>query len=141
MSSGYIYFETHAEHPGRVRLQSFERKPAPDQASPGAKIRYIARFHNLFRGHQQILGQLSHQLIDVDRGLLRIDLVDAIATVETLALRAERVWFDPSLERPMRDRLARRVRALRHAQLRTDRLWKTVGAVSVALLLLRALLG
>lgn len=141
MSGGYVYIETHPDHPGHLRLLQSEQQPAPDAGSEGSSIRYIVRFNNLFRGYQVLQGQFSHEIVDTDQGLFKVELLDAIAKVETSPLSGERIWLDPELERDAGDQLAQRIGAIKQKRLRVDRLWKTVGFVFVALLLLRALLG
>lgn len=141
MSSGYIYLETHPEHPAHVRLLQNQNKPDLEQASAGASIRYIARFNNIFRGHQQVLGQLSHQIIDADQGLFRIDLVGAIAKAETAALRGERIWIDPDMDTADIEQLDQKIHEITQRKQRIDWIWKAVGFAFLALLALRAIGG
>lgn len=141
MSSGYIYLETHPEHPAHVRLLQNQSKPNFEQASEGARIRYIARLNSIFRGHQQVVGQLSHQIIDADQGLFRIDLLGAIAKVETAALSGERIWIDPEMSATDIEQLDQEINEINQRRQRIDWIWKAVGFAFVALLALRALSG
>lgn len=138
MGSGYVYLETHPDHPAHVRLLTHSKKPTLQHVSTGAKLRYIARFEDLFRGHQLVLGQLSRHIVNIDTGLFKIALFDAIAIIENTPLQAERLWLDPELKQSDLEQLRQKL-DIKNQQLQNiDRRWKAVGLGFVGLLLLRA---
>lgn len=141
MSSGYIYLETHPEHTARIRLLQSEAKPTAEQASEGSSIRYIARYNNLFRGHQLVQSLLSREIIDADLGLFKSDLISTVAKIETAPLSSERIWLDPELQSSETEQLEQRIAAIKQRRQRIDMAWKAVGFAFVGLLALRALGG
>ncbi|MEZ5594020.1 MAG: hypothetical protein R3F53_26310 [Gammaproteobacteria bacterium] len=69
----------------------------PDHAPAPEAIRYIARFRDIDAARMHFHNALSRTLVDIDSGLYRVPLADAIATIEASDLRHERIWLDPDL--------------------------------------------
>ena len=95
---GYLYLQTHPEHPGLVRFLIAERNPDLNRADAGAEIRYIARFNDVDAARMHVQNALHGRLIDLDARIYRTGLAEAIAVVEADNLSHERIWIDPALD-------------------------------------------
>lgn len=127
MSSGYVFIESNPKYPDRVRCLQQDTKPEPTSRDDGDSVRYIARFANAFRGHQQVQGLLSQQLIDSDQGLFRAELLHTIATIETCPISSERVWIDPTLGEAALQELDEKIKQHKAKRRQRDKLWQLVG--------------
>jgi hypothetical protein len=139
MQPGVLYLETHAAHPGLVRVALADVPPPTEVgADAAAHVRYAARFADgdaaLMHAHEL----LRRRLVDLDARLYRTSLPAAIAAVESLDLSHRRLYVDPGLDADSVATIRRaQARLVRHRQL-VDRIWTVVGYVVLGLLLLRA---
>jgi hypothetical protein len=139
MQSGVLYLETHAAHPGLVRL-ALADVPPPTGAGPNvaARVRYAARFADQDAALMHTHELLRRRLVDVDARLYRTSVPAAIAAIESLDLSHRRLYVDPDLDADSVAAIGRaQTRLVRHRQV-VDRVWKVVGYVVLGLLLLRA---
>jgi hypothetical protein len=131
MKTGYLVLETHPEHKDRVRVLMNDKLPNTQAASPGSKIRYIARFNDIDAGQMHLHNIMHNHLVDLNNHIYRIDLRQAIAAIEADELNHARVWIDPSLddyERILIDEQTNKFK-LRHTW--WNRIWFIVGALFV----------
>ena len=139
MQPGYLYLETHTEHPGLVRLVLAESPPATEPVRHSShRVRYLARFSDgaaaLMHAHEL----LRHELVDLGGRLYRTDLPFAIAAVESLDLSHRQLYVDPELGPDTRALIERTRGRLVGRRQTVDRIWTTVGYIVLGLLLLRA---
>ncbi len=141
MKTGYLYLQTHPDHPGIVRFLTRDTKPDTDPASDSHEpaVRYVARFIDIEAAQMHVQNNLRHQLIDIDTHMYRTSLPEAMAVVESDDLKHERIWLDPSLGEQELGLMEQSTRVLRSKARRFDRLWQGVGIMFVVLLVLRAL--
>jgi len=132
MEAGYLYLETHADHPGLVRCLIQDHMPSTEGES-GSGVRYIARFKDMEAAQMHVQNRLRRLLVDIDEHLYRVDLATAVAAVEADELRHERVWMDAGL-----DSEALRVQTddYRSKRQRQDAFWRYVGIFALVMLLL-----
>ena len=136
MNPGYLYLETHADHPGLVRCLTLDRMPVKEGKS-GAAVRYIARFTDIDAAQMHVQNSLRRSLVDIDEHMYRVDLATAVATVEADGLRHEKVWMDDNLNSAEVKSLTDGYRSKRRRQ---DAIWRFVGMLALLLFLL-GLLG
>lgn len=136
---GYLYLQTHPEHPGLVRFLAAARPPDPDRSEGGSKIRYIAHFNDIGAARMHVQNALHGRLVDLDARMYRTSLAQAIAVVEADNLKHERIWIDPGLDREEVQTLDR-LTAYRRKRLRSyDRFWQGVGIFFLIYLAARAI--
>lgn len=140
MQTGYLFLQTHADHPDLVRLRADQYRPLTDQepATPDA-IRYIARFRDIDAARMHFHNALSRSLVDIDSGLYRVPLADAIATIEASELRHEQVWLDPDLPAATLQQVQALSKRRRRRQNRSRRIWNGIGVLALLWLLFNAL--
>lgn len=80
---------------------------------------------------------LCKNRINIDEGLYRVDLIKAIAMLETAPYRAARVWIDPQLRPSRQAQLEKSIDDLKAHYQRVDTFWYRVGLGFILLLLLR----
>jgi len=136
MEAGYLYLETHKDHPGLVRCLIQDRMPSTGGES-GSGIRYIARFKDIDAAQMHFQNRLRRLLVDIDKHLYRVDLATAVAAVEADDLRHERVWMDAGLDS---EALRSRTDEYRSKSQKQDAFWRYVGMIALVMLLL-GLLG
>lgn len=141
MQPGVLYLETHAAHPGLVRLALADTPPATDPSgddSAAARVRYVARFADgdaaLMHAHEL----LRRRLVDLDARLYRASLPSAIAAIESLDLSHRRIYVDPGLDAASVAAIEEREAGLVRHRRAVNRVWTVVGYVALGLLLLRA---
>ena len=141
MKTGYLYLQTHPDHPGMVRFLTRDTLPDTDPASDSHEpaIRYVARFSDIEAAQMHVQNSLRHQLIDIDTHMYRASLPEAMAVVESDDLKHERVWLDPALGEQELELMEQSTRARRNKSRRIDRFWQGLGFLFVALWVLRAL--
>ena len=137
MRSGYLTVETHPQHRDVVRLFVSERQPQPPEGHEGGVIRYIGRFHDVVTARMNAHNALRWRLIDIDHASYRSTPVEAIAEVDALELRHQRVWLDPELDGEAQ--LEARMATLHQRHQLQDRIWQIVGAMAVGFLLFQLL--
>ena len=142
MQPGVLYLETHAAHPGLVRVALADVPPPNDPGKdPAARVRYAARFADGDAALMHTHELLRRRLVDVDARLYRTGLPAAIAAVESLDLSHRRLYVDPGLDADSVAAIGRvQARLVRHRQL-VGRIWNVVGYVALGLLLLRAVVS
>lgn len=126
MNSGYLYLQTHADHPGLVRFLTRETLPS-QVCEPPLAVRYIARFNDVETALMHVQNALRRNLIDIDEHLYRVELCRAIAVVAADILWHEKVWLDSSLTDAEFKSVARIEQILRSQQQRRDQIWQWVG--------------
>jgi hypothetical protein len=137
MQPGVLYLETHAAHPGLVRV-ALADAPPPTGTNVAARMRYAARFADRDAALMHTHELLRRRLVDVDARLYRTSLPAAIAAIESLDLSHRRLYVDPDLDADSVAAIRRtQTRLVRHRQV-VDRVWTVVGYVVLGLLLLRA---
>jgi hypothetical protein len=142
MRGGYLIVETSDAHPDWVRLYTSEHPPDHDAAGyqPTRPVaRYTAYFDDLSAARMHAHEVLRRRLVDVDAGLYRSTVIEAVAAVESLALAHRRVYLDPGLTAG--SALTERTVKLRARRLRGERTWRIIAYAAVALLLIKVLLG
>ena len=139
MQTGVLYLETHASHPGLVRVALADALPPTDAGPDGAaRLRYAARFADSEAALMHTHELLRRRLVDIDARLYRTSLPAAIAAIESLDLSHRRLYVDPGLDADSVAAIgAAQTRLVRHRQV-VDRVWTVVGYVALGLLLLRA---
>lgn len=136
MRSGYVYLETHRDHPGLIRLLASEHRPAIGATDGETRVRYVAHFHDMDAGKMHAHEVLRRTLLDTNTSLYRATLADAMAAIEADGLSHRREWLDPSLGPAELERLGARADSLRNRQRLSNLLWRIVGAIGIALLIL-----
>jgi len=141
MKTGYLYLQTHPDHPGMVRFLTRDKMPDLDPASGSHEpaIRYVARFSDIEAAQMHVQNSLHRQLVDIDTHMYRVSLPEAMAVIESDGLKHERVWLDPSLGDRELGLMEQSARERRNKFRQSDRIWQGVGLLFVALLLLRVL--
>lgn len=139
MQPGVLYLETHAAHPGLVRVALADAPPPTGAgANVVARVRYAARFADRDAALMHTHELLRRRLVDVDARLYRTSLPAAIAAIESLDLSHRRLYVDPDLDADSVAAISRaQTRLVRHRQV-VERVWTVVGYVVLGLLLLRA---
>ena len=141
MHSGYLYLKTHRDHPDLVRLLISEHAPPVTDNAPLTAVHYIVRFNDMEVARMHFHNQLRRHLVDIDSRLYQVDLLEAMATLEALDLRHQRVWIDPSLDKEDLQQLDRRAEKYRRRHRRVDVIWRTVGGIAIVWLVLSALIS
>ena len=139
MHSGYLFIETHPDHPGLIRLGDSRDEPAYPQGEMGARVRYIAKYNDLRVAHMHVHEVLRHHLVDCDRGLYRVGLGTAMAAIEVGELRHVRKWIDPAIGKSECEHMRAEVAQLKAHRHRVERTWQWVGYVALGWLCLRLL--
>ena len=138
MRAGYLYLQTHNDHPELVRVLTSEHSPDVQHSQPPTAIPYVARFNDLDAAKMHFHNELRRKLVDIDTSLYQISLAEAIATVEAEELRHQRVWIDPALSQSALNQVETiTARAQRRHQLH-NLIWRTVGVIAIVWLLLNA---
>lgn len=136
MKPGYLSIETNEERKGLVRL--LVAASQPDAAAPHAvrRIRYTARFNDseaaLMHSHEL----LKRRLLDPDAHLYRCPLERAIAAVESLGLRYNRVYLDAGLSDAQRSQIAFLSERYRARRRQKELIFQTLGYIALLILLL-----
>jgi len=139
MQNGYVTIETHPEHPGQIRIITSEIKPEPPQGADGGTIRYIARFNDVEAARRHIHEVLKRNCEDIDTRRYKTEIVQAIAAAESVELKHERTWMDPSLDADALAAIKEKVDKSHQRHRLVDHIARIVGAIAVALLIMRML--
>ncbi len=139
MRVGYLFLETHEDHPGLVRVMTDGDAPEPGADRGPGRIRYVARFTDIDTGRMHLHQLLRRKLVNVGAGLYRVDLADAIAAAEAIDLLHTRQWLDPDLGPEVLRRVEEDANRLRRRHRLRDRLWRFVGGCAIAVLILNLL--
>ena len=135
MRTGYVYLETHPDHPGMIRLLCSEERPEPGMASDGGYVRYVARFNDMDAGEMHAHTTLRRSLVDINTHLYRASLPDAMAAIEADDLNHQREWIDPNLDPTELERVEDRSEVLRERHRRSEMMWRIVGVIGIILLI------
>jgi len=139
LQTGYLSIETSSDRPELLRLVLSDRCPTVSETEGPDSVRYIARFNDgeaaLMHTHQL----LRRRLVDVGAGLYRVDLVSAVAAIESLGLSHGRIYLDPHLSQQELGRIDARVLQLQTKRLRRERFWYAVGYIALGVLLLQGI--
>lgn len=137
MINAYLSVETHAEHPGLVRILLTATSPVTSaNAEPSPHVHYVARFNDAEAALMHTHELLRRRLLDIDAHLYRTDLVTAIAALESLDLRHHRVYLDPQTASRYDDDIRRATADLIARRQRREKLFQAMGFVGIVLLLL-----
>lgn len=140
VSEGYLYLQTHPDHPGLVRVLSARRQPTlGGSAKDGSIVRYLVYCGDVETARFHLHSALRRRLLDIDNQLYRSSLPVAIAAVVGGSLSYRQIWIDPALPQSDHDLIASLARRRRSRQRRIDRIWQTVGGIGIALMLINAL--
>ncbi len=136
MERGYLYVETRADYPDRVRILSSTLEPQPPYDQDGSRIVYIARFDDLDAARMHVHNALRHQLLDINYATYRATPAETVAAIEADSLRHHRVWIEPQLAAAQLEQIEARAGQMRYQWRRHERYWYMVGAAAILLLLL-----
>lgn len=136
MRSGYVYLQTHREHPGLVRLLSSEHPPATGTSDEETQVRYVAHFLDMDAGKMHAHEVLRRTLLDINTNLYKAPLPDAMAAIEADGLTHRREWLDPALEDAALERVGTLASKLRKRHHLMDVFWRVVGVIGIILLIL-----
>jgi len=143
MRGGFLLIETRADQPNLVRVfgteTESEPKPAFPQQDDRPRLRYCAYFHDLDAALMHTHEPLKRRLVDVDKGLYRIDPLEAVAAAQSVDLRHWQTYIDAEIADD--PRLAESVTSKLRRKQRFQLLWNIVGVIAIVLLLLKLLLG
>ena len=141
VAADYIFVETSNAHPGLVRIGSSSELPSSDPvAGTDRHIWYIARFNDactaLMHAHQM----LRHYLYDLENRIYRVDALTAVADIDSEALKHERIYLAPELDREdAREKMDGIIRKRCERREKVDRIWQIVGAIALLILCLNLL--
>jgi hypothetical protein len=141
MEGGYLFVETSPGQPGFVRIRkTHQAPPLPGGKQPGdSMVRFAAYFEDLEAARMHAHTRLRRNLADVEAGLYRTTVKDAVAAVESVDLPHRSIYVTPALETDPAVTQAVDARRRRHRW--ADRAWRVVAGIGVALLLLKITLG
>ncbi|HFD87928.1 MAG TPA: hypothetical protein ENJ35_09675 [Gammaproteobacteria bacterium] len=134
MHSGYLYIETHPDHPHRVRPRTSIHQPDPASSDHGARIRYIAWFEDIDAGEMHAHEFMRRFLLDLNNRIYKVDLTTAIADVESIRLKHRRIWYDPELTPCELDQIRALRKGIKRRQDRVERIINTIGYAALGLL-------
>lgn len=137
---GYLVVETDPEHHDLVRVRSTLESPVPPGGSPlgerPSRICYVAFFSALHVARMHAQTALRRQMVDAEAGLYRVDPVTAVAAVDAIDLRHQRLYLAPEIESDPRFRAQIAHRQRRHHL--ANRVWMAVGILAIIVLVLFA---
>jgi hypothetical protein len=143
MEIGFLFLQTSPSHPGLVRiLTTTAEAPKPashDGSAADPAIRFVARFNDLDAARLHAFSALRRHLVDLDGGLFRVGIVDAIAAVDSISLPHRLFFLDPDLSAEEKSLLTARIARHRRRNRRADQAWRLVGWIGIAWLVLLAL--
>ena len=143
MRQGYLSLETHPEHPDQVRIIASERRPDPaNSREPGPhapRVRCVVRFEDLDAAAMHAHTALRRRLVDIDSHRYRIDPVAAVAALDSIGLRHERVHLDPALASD--PSLGTSIQRLTARRRRIEAFWNGMGIIALIWLLALVALG
>ncbi len=135
MDHGFLAIETHRDKPELVRFYLSDVSPEPDPGATRHRLRYVARFNDRDAALMHTHELIKRRLLDPDGHMYRVSLARAIAAVESLELKHQRVYLDPALDNGETEKIAEWAnRFVRLKQFKT-RLFDTFGYVAIGLLL------
>ena len=141
MRAGFIHLETNPEYPDRVRLIVTDHLPDITAHEKGGDIRFIARFNDVGGARMHAHEKLKRKLIDIDAGLYRVSLAEAMAAVSTDVLNHKVVWIDPEIEKSAIEEMERLKRRNIERKQLIDYIMRIVGWLAILWLLFHFLLS
>ena len=141
MRAGYLYLQTHSDHPEMIRVLTSEHSPHNELGQPPTTIPYIARFNDLDAAKMHFHNELRRKLVNIDANLYRVPLAEAIATIEAEELRHQRVWIDPALSASALNQVETITAQQQKRHRRKNIIWRAVGVIAIFWLLLNAFSG
>jgi len=140
MRAGFLYLQTHRDHPGLIRVLKAEHPPALEfKPDDPVAIRYIARFNDLDAARMHFHNAMPRRLVDVNASLYRTTLPEAIANIETCELRHQRFWIDPDLSEDELQRITTHSERQGRRHRRNEIIWRIIGALALLGLLFNML--
>lgn len=143
MYAGYLVIETNTAYPGVVRILETASLPPEDRRGhrhgEGPQVRYAGHFDDLSAGRMHAHGALSRRLLDLEEGLYRCDVVDAVAAVEASVPTHRTAYLDPELAQNPRFAEITATRRSRH--LLADLVWRAIGIAALLFLVTKVLFG
>ncbi|MBK1723684.1 hypothetical protein [Thiocystis violacea] len=141
MPAGYLVIETRADRAGVVRILASdsppEPLPRPADTPDTPEVRFVVRFGNLHVARMHAHTALRRHTLDAEAGLYRVDLVTAVAAIDAIDLRHERIYLDAAIAgEPM---LATETDRRRRRHRRIDQFFNAVGIAAILYLLLLAI--
>lgn len=141
MESGLLSIETSANHPGLIRIRAVVDGVHPasthmESARDDAEKRMVLHFQDVYAARMHAHQALRRHLVDIDTGVYRVTLVEAIACLQAIGLRHRSEYLDPKLTEQMLSDIAKRVKSKRKHAATIDRIWQIVGGLAVAFLVL-----
>ena len=82
---------------------------------------------------------MAKSMVDIDDRLYRTELATAIAAIESIDLRHERLYVDPETLQRSGDEIRNRTDVFTRRRLWRDRMFRGMGFVGIALLLFNLL--
>lgn len=134
MNAGYLYLETHPDYPELIRVSVSSENPVQEAHEDGVQLRYAARFRDRDAARMHLHECLRHRLVDVDKGLYRCSLLDAMAVIEAEDLSHERVWIDHTLEQASIEQFEKDAEQRQQHSRLVEKIWRLVGIVALVLL-------
>lgn len=139
MKTGFLTLTTHAEHPGLVRAQIYDKLPELAPLPDGSEIRYVARFRDGEAALMHVQNVMHAYLEDLENRIYRRPLGEMIASVEADGLDHERVWMDTALDAEQVRQIDQDTMKRKAAHKWGDRAWQVVGFLAIVLLILISL--
>ncbi len=141
MRAGYLCLQTNRESPGLVRVLIRDTLPDTRQETlSDPKIRYVARFNDVDAAQMHVQNSLGSRLTDLETRTYRVDLGEAMATVDADILKHRKIWVDPALDSELLKRIDHLTSRKRDRHQRIERIWQIVGNLAAALLVFQLLL-
>ena len=135
MDNGFLAIETHRDKPELVRFYLSDTAPAPNPTDTEHRLRYVARFNDRDAALMHTHELIKRRLLDPDTHIYRVSLARAVAAVESLDLKHQRIYLDPDLDADETDKIAEWAdRFIRLKQFKT-RIFDMLGYIAVGLLL------
>ncbi|MCB1875215.1 MAG: hypothetical protein KDH88_04495 [Chromatiales bacterium] len=136
----YLSVQTHRDHPGLIRLLRSDHFPDTDSRAGGVVIWFVARFSDGDAAAMHFHELLRHRLVDVDDGLYRVGVVEAIAALDAVGLNHRAVYISEVITDGERAAIGQRVQRLRQGRRRRYRLYQALGVIAVLYLFLKGFL-
>jgi hypothetical protein len=131
MRKGYLVLETRPERPGLVSIHALEHAPRP--ARPG--LRFAAWFADIDAALMHFHEAVRRSLAALEPRQYRVEIDEAIAVADAIALEHRRVFVDPDLAAAQRNRIEARIVRLRARHRRRDQWLNAIGIAALLLLI------
>ncbi len=135
MENGFLAIETHCGRPGLVRFYLSDTAPTPDPDDAEHRLCYAARFNDRTAALMHTHELIKRRLRDADTHIYQVSPAHAIAAVESLALKHQRVYLDPRLDDAERRQITEWTARFERLGAFKTRLFDIAGYIGIALLL------